>query len=109
MENTQQRTQQRGDSAFRLKFEGKMTYQFYGEQKGRAIDAMQRHKEMEIDLSAVDEIDLHGLHLLGLLQGAGLVVAVSPVVERAAMRLLSTHHAAALGRVQRHRTAAINQ
>lgn len=105
MENTQQR----GESAFRLKFEGKMTYQFYGEQKGRAIDAMQRHKAMEIDLSAVDEIDLHGLHLLGLLQDAGLVVAVSPVVAQAMLRLLSTHHAAALGRVRRPGAVAINR
>ncbi|MFZ4539577.1 STAS domain-containing protein [Propionivibrio sp.] len=92
---------QPNESPFQLKLEGKMTYEFYRELEDRVIDAMRRYKNLEVDLSEVSEIDLCGIHLIGLLQSAGRIVAVSPVVEEASKRLFTTLHAAALGRAKR--------
>ena len=62
-----------------------------------------------MDLSAVDEIDLCGIHLLGLLQSFGgkevVIVATSPVVEQASARLLGSFRGASLGRVARKENA----
>jgi ABC-type transporter Mla MlaB component len=90
-----------GETAFHLKFGGKMTYEFYRELEDRVIDAMQRYKRLEIDLSEVSEIDLSGIHLIGLLQNVGVIVATSPVVEQASRSLLASLRAAALGRSER--------
>lgn len=92
---------QSGETAFYLKFDGKMTYEFYRELEDRVIDAMQRYKRLEIDLSEVSEIDLCGIHLIGLLRNVGVIVATSPVVEQASRGLLASLSAAALGRAQR--------
>ncbi|MFZ4536013.1 STAS domain-containing protein [Propionivibrio sp.] len=92
---------QPSESPFLLKFDGKMTYPFYRELEERVTDAMQRYKCLEIDLSEVSEIDLCGLHLVGLLQSAGVIVAASPIVEQASRNLFSTLRSAALGRAVR--------
>lgn len=84
-----------------LKFDGKMTHQFYRELEDQVIDAMRRHENLEIDLSGVEEVDLCGLHLIGLLQSVGTIVATSPAVEQASKHLLASLHAAALGRAKR--------
>ena len=80
----------REETPFLLKLEGPMTFEFRRELEGAIIDAMRRHKSLEADLSAVREIDIYGVHLLGLLQSVGEVVAISPVVENAAGRLLKS-------------------
>jgi len=92
---------QSGEQAFHIKFDGKMTHEFYGDLESRVKDAMQRHEKLAIDLSGVSEIDLCGIHLIGLLKSAGVIVATSPVVEQATRGLLSSLSAAALGRAAR--------
>jgi hypothetical protein len=76
-----------GEAEFRLTFDMKMTYEFATELEDRIIDALRRYTRVEVDLSKVLEIDLCGIHLLGLLKcftGKGLViVATSPAVDRA--------------------------
>lgn len=89
------------ETAFCLKFGGKMTYEFYRELEDRVIDAMQRYGRLEIDLSEVSEIDLSGIHLIGLLKNVGVIVATSPLVEQASRGLLASLSAAALGRSER--------
>lgn len=96
------------EAAHILKFEGKMTHEFYRELEDKVIDAMRRHKHLAIDLSEVSEIDLCGLHLVGLLQSVGVIVAASPVVEHASRRLLSTLNAAALGRARKPERASVS-
>jgi anti-anti-sigma regulatory factor len=83
---------------FRLKFDGNMTHAHYRELEDRIIDAMRRYKNLEVDLSGVEEIDLCGLHLIGLLQSVATIVATSPVVAQASARLLSSLQSASLGR-----------
>jgi ABC-type transporter Mla MlaB component len=89
------------EDAYQLKFGGKMTYESFCEQKSRLVDAMRRYKKLEIDLSEVSEIDLCGIHLVGLLRNVGAIVATSPVVEQAAKGLPPSLNAAALGRSER--------
>lgn len=75
------------ETPFRLKLAGSMTFEYRQELESSIIDAMRRYKNPEVDLSAVREIDTYGIHLLGLLQSVGSVVAISPVVENAARSL----------------------
>ncbi|MFZ4535352.1 hypothetical protein [Propionivibrio sp.] len=96
------------ETAFQLKFAGKLTREFYRELEDRVIDAMRRYKKLEVDLSEVIEIDLCGLHLVGLLVSAGVIVATSAVVEQASKNLLGTLNAAALGRAKRSERAAMS-
>jgi anti-anti-sigma regulatory factor len=96
-----------GATPFYFKLDGKMTYEFYRELEERILHVMQHYKSLEIDLSEVVEIDLCGIHLIGLLQSAGVIVASSPVVEKASRRLLATLNSAALGRVKRSQSVAI--
>jgi hypothetical protein len=75
------------EAGFRLTFDKKMTYEFATELEDKIIDALRRYTHVEIDLSRVLEIDLCGIHLLGLLKcfiGKGVViVATSPAVDQA--------------------------
>jgi len=87
---------------FQLQLEGPMTFEHRQELEGSIIDAMRRHQSLEVDLSAVQEIDLYGVHLLGLLQSVGAVVAISPAVEEAARRLLRSYRGGSLGRAAGH-------
>ncbi|MFZ2852803.1 MAG: STAS domain-containing protein [Rhodocyclaceae bacterium] len=98
---TVENTSQRCEAGFQLKLDGKMTYEFYRELEDKVIDAMRRHKNLEVDLSGVEEVDLCGLHLIGLLQSVGHIVATSPAVDQASKHLLASLHAAALGRARR--------
>ena len=84
-----------------LKFVGRMTYDNYREVEGRIFDALKSQKRLEVDLAEVSEIDLCGLHLLGILQSEGEIVAISSVVEQASQHLLTTLRSAALGRAAR--------
>lgn len=94
-----------GDNAFRLKFEGKMTFDVWKDLEARVIDAMRRYKHLEVDLSGVQEIDLCGLHLVGLLRTVGTIVATSPAVEQSSRRLLLSTHGTHLGFAARKKTA----
>ena len=96
------------DGAFYLKFDGKMTHDVYRELEDRVIDAMRRHEHLEVDLSEVSEIDLCGLHLVGLLQSVGVIVAASSVVEQASKRLMSTLQSATLGRARKRERIAMS-
>lgn len=92
-------------SVFRLTFKGKMTFDVAADLEDRIVDAMRRHERIEVDLSGVTEIDLCGIHLLGLLHSVGgnevLIVDSSPIVEQATKRLLGSFGGASLGRVAR--------
>jgi ABC-type transporter Mla MlaB component len=71
----------------RLVFAGRLTIDFARYVEDRIIDALRRYRNFDVDLAAVSEIDLCGVHLLGVLRtigGAGVnIVASSPVVEQA--------------------------
>lgn len=71
----------------RLVFAGRLTVEFARYVEDRIIDALRRYRNFDVDLAAVSEIDLCGVHLLGVLRtigGAGVqIVACSPVVDRA--------------------------
>lgn len=78
-------------SACRLVFSGTLTIEFARELEDKIISALRRYTEFEIDLSEVSEIDVCGIHLLGVLDAVGgnkvHVVASSAAVERAYERL----------------------
>lgn len=73
--------------ACRLVFEGSITCDHIQELESAIIGALRRYRQFTVDLAAVSEIDLCGLHLLRLLERVGgdgvAVVARSAVVERA--------------------------
>ena len=100
---TTQITTSSKEAPFCLKLEVPMTFEHRHDLEGTIIDAMRRHKNLEADLSSVREIDLYGVHLLGLLQNVGAIIAISPVVEEAARRLLTSYRGTSLGRVARTR------
>ena len=89
------------DDLFCLKMEGPMSFDYRSDLESTIIDAMRRHKNLKADLSAVHEIDRYGVHLLGLLQSVGAIVAISTEVEDAARRLLTSCRGASLGRAVR--------
>lgn len=80
-----------GDVQFRLTFKSKMTFEFSGEIEDMILDALRRYTRIQVDLSKVTEIDICGVHLLGLLESfanKGVeVIATSPAIERAYERL----------------------
>lgn len=94
----------------RLVFDGSMTFTHARELEDRVIEAMRRYEHLEIDLGGVEEIDIFGIHLLGLLQGVGgndaSIVSASPVVEQASARLLSSPRRAWLRGDRRERAAS---
>jgi ABC-type transporter Mla MlaB component len=77
----------------RLVFAGRLTYQFAQELENRIIDALRRYSHFEVDLSGVREIDICGIHLLGILDAVAgdkvKTIATSPVVQQAQQRLLA--------------------
>ncbi len=77
----------------RLVFAGQLTYQFAQELENRIIDALRRYTHFEVDLSGVDEIDICGIHLLGIMEAVAgdkvKVIATSAVVAQGQQRLLS--------------------
>jgi len=93
----------------RLTFKGKMTFEVARELEEGILGAMHRYRHLEVDLSGVDEIDLCGIHLLGLMQKIGgkevVIVANSPVVEQASGRLLGSFRGANLARIARRESA----
>lgn len=89
----------------RLVFEGAMTHEFSRQLEDRVIDLMRRYPSLKIDLSGVCDIDLFGVHFLGVMKNLGGssvdIVAASPVVDRAMTRWPSTSQGASLGRFVR--------
>lgn len=77
--------------ACRLIFDGSLTMEFARELEDGIIDALRRYTHFEVDLSRVLEIDICGIHLLGVLDAiAGSHVEIvdsSPAVQRAYERL----------------------
>ena len=94
----------------RLTFEGKMTFEVARQLEDGIIGAMRRYQHLEVDLAGVREVDLCGIHLLGLMQNYGgqkiQIVATSPAVELASKRLLGSFRGASLGRSARQESAA---
>lgn len=78
------------DQGCRLVFAGRLTVEYARAMEDRIIEALRRFKHFEVDLSAVSEIDLAGVHLLGFLQAVGgdgvEIVASSPAVEQGMAR-----------------------
>lgn len=85
-----------------LIFSGPMTCRNSREIENRIISAMRQHPQLNVDLSGVEEIDLCGIHLLGVLQSHGgeavRITATSPSVDLALMQLPSTQRNARLKR-----------
>jgi ABC-type transporter Mla MlaB component len=81
------------ENACRLVFEGSLTFEFARELEDNIINALRRYTQFELDLSGVCEIDICGIHLLGVLDAvAGKhveVVDTSPIVKQAYGRLLA--------------------
>lgn len=91
-----------GNNGNRIVFSGPMTCNNSREIENRIINAMRQNPKLDVDLSGVEEIDLCGIHLLGVLQSFGgeavRIVATSPTVDAALMQLPSTHRHAKLKR-----------
>lgn len=83
-------------------FSGPMTCDNSRAIENRIINAMRQNPHLNVDLSGVKEIDLCGIHLLGVLQSFGgdavRIIATSPTVDAALMQLPSTHRHARLKR-----------
>lgn len=94
----------------RLTFEGKMTFEVARQLEDGIIGAMRRYQHLEVDLAGVREVDLCGIHLLGLMQNYGgqkiQIIATSPAVEQASKRLLGSFRGASLGRTARRESMA---
>lgn len=84
----------------RLVFGSSMTMAHARELEDQIIQAMRRYEKLEVDLSGVNEIDICGVHLLGMLQTLGgtetRIVATSPVVDQQYSRLLSSYRGVSL-------------
>ena len=91
--------------ACRMIFDGSITYEYWAEQEDIIIDAMRRYTSFEVDLSGIQEIDLCGIHLLGVLHSVGgknvTIVASSSIVDQASKRLLASQRLASIGRAAR--------
>lgn len=89
----------------RLVFDGKITFDRTRELEERIIDTMRIHPRLEVDLSGVSEIDICGIHLIGVMQKIGgkniEIVATSPAVDRGYRNLLASRHGSSLGRLAR--------
>jgi hypothetical protein len=76
-----------GKAQFLLIFKSKMTFEFAGEIEDMILDALRRYTHIQVDLSKVSEIDICGIHLLGLLESfanKGVeIIATSPAIEKA--------------------------
>lgn len=92
-----------------LKIESPMTFACRQQLEQTIIYAMRCHTNLEADLSGVEEIDLYGIHLLGLLQRVGAVIAISPTIEEASRRLLTSYRGAYLGRIARAESSTFSQ
>lgn len=92
----------RDDSGQCLVFCGPMTCHNSRQIENRIIRAMRQHPQLSVDLSGVEEIDLCGIHLLAVLQSFGgeavHIVATSPTVDAALLRLPANHRHARLKR-----------
>lgn len=91
----------------RLVFEGALTHEYSRQLEDRVIDLMRHHPSLKIDLSGVCEIDLFGIHFLGVMRNLGGssvdIIAASPVVDRALTHWPSTSRGTSLGRFVRRR------
>lgn len=91
--------------ACRMTFSGSITYEYWRDQEDIIIGAMRRYTSFEVDLSGIQDIDLCGIHLLGVLHSVGgknvTIVAASPIVDQASKRLLASQRLASLGRAAR--------
>lgn len=78
----------------RLVFGASMTVAHADELEDQIINAMRRHRKLEVDLSGVREMDACGIHLLGMLNTLGgadiRIVATSPVVDEQYKHLLAS-------------------
>lgn len=89
-----------GNKGCQLVFSGSLTYEFSRDMEDQIIGALRGYEHIDVDLSDVQEIDLCGIHLLGVLQTLGGehvdIVADSPVVQNASQRLLASQRSIAL-------------
>lgn len=99
-----------GDAGFQLCLRGPMTFDHRLELEELIIQAMRRHRSLKVDLTDVPEIDLYGVHLLGLLRNVGADISISPELEEMSNRLLTSYRRAsqALGRGLHRDAAAVH-
>lgn len=78
-------------SACHLAFDGPLTSESAHEMEDCIVQVLGCPGRFEIDLSRVEEIDVHGIHFLGVLDALGggkvTVVNTSPALQRAYERL----------------------
>lgn len=90
-----------------LALEGAMTHRHSRYIEDTIIDSMRRYPHLNVDLSGVSEIDLCGIHLLGVLRSFGdntvRIVAASPLVEAALAKLPASPHITGRSKHQRVR------
>ena len=100
------------DQSCQLIFTGRLTCEFSREMEDRIIEALRRYRHVDIDLAAVEEVDLCGLHLLGMLQNIGgehaRIVARSAVVDQASKRLLTSYRSHWLRGNRRDHTSSMS-
>ena len=98
-------------SECRLVFGASMTVAHANELEDQIINAMRRHRKLEVDLSGVREMDSCGVHLLGMLTALGgadiRVVATSPVVDEQYKHLLAFLRGSSLHRDRRERDKGV--
>ena len=91
-----------GNNGHCIIFSGPLTCSNSREIENCIISAMRQHRRLDVDLSGVKEIDLCGIHLLGVLKsfcGAAVnIIATSPTVDAALARLPVSHRHARLKR-----------
>lgn len=104
------------DNGTYIVFSGPMTCQHSREIENSIIDAMRRHRRLNVDLSEVKEVDLCGIHLLRVLKSFGgdavRIVATSPSIDYALLHLPNTkrpmRHEAPMTRPMAHPSPGIN-
>lgn len=96
-----------GSDGVCLVLEGPMTHRFSSQMEDRIIDSMRRYPQLSVDLSGVSEIDLCGVHLLGVLRSFGedavRIVNASPAVEAALSKLPGSLRGSSGGQLKRGR------
>lgn len=75
-------------------FEGSMVCKNSRAIEQSILDMMRRHRYLKVDLSAVNEIDRCGVHLLAMIKSFGVefveIVATSPIVDVAMAHMPAT-------------------
>ena len=85
-------------------FEGSMICKNSRAIEQSILDSVRRHRHLKVDLSAVNEIDRCGVHLLAMIKSFGAefveIVATSPLVDVAMGHIPATRRKPASGKAR---------